>query len=70
MAPLPNHPIMSGISIGLFRHLEHQNLSIISDYIGIPNRSKKNGEKSKEQEEEGNLIHIKEDFKCLLTGIL
>ena len=30
----------------------------------------KKWEKSEEQEEEGNLIHIEEDFKCLLTGIL
>ena len=67
--PLASDPIMLGRLIWWFRHLENQNLSIISDYIGIPNGSKKM-EKSEEQEEEGNLIHIEEDFKCLLTGIL
>ena len=30
----------------------------------------KKWEKSEEHEEEGNLIHIEEDFKCLLMGIL
>ena len=34
MAPLANDPIMSGRLIRLFRHLEHQNPSIISDSIG------------------------------------
>ena len=33
MVLLPNNPIMSGTSIRLFRHLEHQKLFIISDYI-------------------------------------
>ena len=32
--PLANDPIMLGRSIWLFRHLEHQNLSIISEDIG------------------------------------
>ena len=32
--PLANDPIISGTSIRLFRHLEHQNLSIISEDIG------------------------------------
>ena len=32
--PLANDPIISGTSIWLFRHLEHQNLSIISEDIG------------------------------------
>ena len=31
--PLANDPIISGTSIRLFRHLEHQNLSIISEDI-------------------------------------
>ena len=31
---LKNDPIMSGRLIRLFRHLEHQNLSIISEDIG------------------------------------
>ena len=67
---MANGSIMSGTSIWSFRHLEHQNLSIISYYISIPNGSKKKWGKSEEQEEEGNLIYIEEDIKCLLTGIL
>ena len=35
MAPLANDPIMSGRLIRLFRHLQCQNPSIISDFIGI-----------------------------------
>ena len=47
----------------MFRHLECQNPSIISDSIGIPNRGEKSGKMSEEQEEEErNLIHIEEDF--------
>ena len=34
MAPPENNLIMSGISIRSFRHLEHQNPSIISEDIG------------------------------------
>ena len=34
MAPLTNVPIMSEISIQLFKHLEYQNLFIISGDIG------------------------------------
>ena len=34
LAPLANDPIMLDTSIWLFRHLEHQNPSIISDSIG------------------------------------
>ena len=34
VAPLANNPIMSGSLIRLFRHLEHQNPSIISEDIG------------------------------------
>ena len=34
MAPPQNDPMMSGTSIQLFRLLEHQNLSIISEDIG------------------------------------
>ena len=49
MAPHAKDPIMSGISIWLFRHLECQNPTIISDYIGIPRCLKKLG-KSEEQE--------------------
>ena len=33
LAPLANDPIMLGRPIRSFRHLEHQNLSIISDLI-------------------------------------
>ena len=32
VAPLKNDPILLGRSIWLFRHLEHQNPSIISDF--------------------------------------
>ena len=34
VVPFANDPIMSVIFISSFRHLEHQNLSIISDSIG------------------------------------
>ena len=34
VALLANYPFMSGSSIWLFRHLEHQNQFIISDFIG------------------------------------
>ena len=34
MTPLANDPIIWGRSVGSFRHLEHQNLSIISEDIG------------------------------------
>ena len=34
MASLANDPIMLGRLIRSFRHLEHQNPSILSDYIG------------------------------------
>ena len=34
VVPLSNDPIMSKRLIQSFRHLEHQNLSIISDSIG------------------------------------
>ena len=59
LAPFANVPIMSGRSIRLFRHLECHNLSIISDYIGIPNGSKNWGEnEDKQEQEEQNIIHI------------
>ena len=35
MLPLANDPIMSSMSLQLFRHLLHQKLSIRSDSIGI-----------------------------------
>ena len=50
--PLANDPIMSGRSIQLFRHLEHQNPFIISDSIGIYRWLQKKWEKSKEQEKQ------------------
>ena len=56
MALLANDPIMSGRSMRSFRHLEHQNLSIISDFIGInalfPKFIIKEEEVKKEKEEE------------------
>ena len=57
LAPLAPGPIIWGRSLRSFRHLECQNLSIISDSIGIFNGSKKCGK----SEESRNLIHIEED---------
>ena len=37
--------IISGRFIRLFRHLECQNPSVISDFIGIPNEGEKIGKK-------------------------
>ena len=48
-APLANDPIMAGRSIRSFRHLEHQNPSIISDSIGRARMAAKNGKKSEEE---------------------
>ena len=50
--PSADDPIMSGRSIWLFRHFERQNLSFISDSIGIPRWLQENSKKSEEQEEE------------------
>ena len=63
MAPPANNLIILGTSIRSFRNLECQTPSVISESIGIPYGSKKNGEKSEESEEseERNLIHIEED---------
>ena len=47
-------PIMMGRSLWLFRHLECQNLSIISDSGRIPNGGEKNGNMSEEEEQEEN----------------
>ena len=67
MALLANDPIMSGTSIWSFRHFEHQNTSIISESIGIPNGSKKIRKKVRnggtEQNGTENLIHIEEDLE-------
>ena len=43
--PLANDPIIVGRSIQLFRHLGHQNPSIISDSIGICRWLRKSGKK-------------------------
>ena len=51
MEPPANNIIMSGTSIRLFRHLECQNPSIISESIGIPNGSEKMGKKVRNTEE-------------------
>ena len=45
VAPPANNLIMSVTLIQSFRHLECQNPSIISESIGIPNGSKKQGKK-------------------------
>ena len=50
VAPHANDPIMSGRLIQLFRHLEHQNPSIISDSIGRARMAAKKQEKSEEEE--------------------
>ena len=50
--PLANDPIISGRLIQLFRNLECQNPSFISDSIGIPNGGGKSGKMSEEQEQE------------------
>ena len=53
---------MSATLIRSFRHLECQNPSIISEYIGIPNGSKKMEKKVRSHGgTERNLIHIEED---------
>ena len=47
----------------MFRHLQCQNPSIISESIGIPNGSEKMGKKVRNgtRNTERNLIHIEED---------
>ena len=68
MAPLANNPFTSGRSIQLFRHLECQNPSIISESIDIPNESEKMGNKVRSWNTERNLIHIEEDslgYECM-----
>ena len=50
--PLVNDPIMSGRSIRPFRHLECQNPSFISDFVGIPNGGHKIGKISEEEQEQ------------------
>ena len=45
MVPHENDPIILGRLIWLFRHLECQNMSVISNFIGIPNGGVKNGKK-------------------------
>ena len=45
MVPHANDSIMLGRSIWLLRHLECQNLSIMSDSIGIPRWLPENGKK-------------------------
>ena len=50
MAPIENDPIMSERSIWLFKHLECQNPSIISDSIGIYRWLQKAGKSQEEKE--------------------
>ena len=58
---------MLGTSLSLFRHIKCQNLSIISDSIGIPpKRGKKNGKKIRRSHSRRNLIHIEEDIGQLV----
>ena len=65
VAPLANDPIMSGRSIQSFRHLEHQNPSIISDSIGRARMAARKREK-KLGGVGGNLIHLEEDIYALI----
>ena len=61
LAVLANDPIILRRLIQLFRHLECQNPTIISEYIGIPNGSKKMGEKVRngtEEEHGGGIFFI------------
>ena len=51
MALPENSSIMLGTSIGLFRHLEHKNLSIISDSI-IRNTILQKNEQEQEEKQE------------------
>ena len=59
LAPLENDPIISGISIQKFRHLQLQNLYTKADFR---NRWEKSEEEQQEQEEEDPII-IEEDLK-------
>ena len=58
VAPLENDPIMSGRSIRSFRHLEHQNPSIISDSIGRARMAAKNRKKSEEKKKKQEILFI------------
>ena len=60
MAPPANNPIMSGRSIWSFRHLEHQNSSIISDFLDSQEKS----EEQQEQEEEILLTYSVSKKRC------
>ena len=72
--PLANDPIMLERSIQLFRHLEHQNPSIISESIGIPNGSKKMGKKVRRKTEERNgggmESYSEEDYSTTMDKII
>ena len=58
--PLAYDPTMSGRLIQLFRHLECQNPSIVSDSIGIPRWLPKMGKKVRSRSRR-SLNHIEED---------
>ena len=57
-APLKNDPILLGRSILSFRHLELQNLSIISDFRQSQDGTRKSEEQEEEQEGEGESTSI------------
>ena len=63
-----------GDGYSCLRHLKHQNLYIISDYVGIPNGSKKKWENEWGGAGVGtewrNLIHIEEDLGMFEAFIL
>ena len=64
---LANNPIILGRSIWSFRHLEHQNPSIISDFIG--SREKKwGGGAGGAGAGAGNIIHIEEDIAITISA--
>ena len=66
VVPPENYPNMSGTLIQLFRHLDHQNLSFISDFID--SQEKKWGAgviAGIGAGGAGNLIHVEEDYSAI-----
>ena len=61
LAPLENDPIISGISIQKFRHLQLQNLYTKADFR---NRWEKSEEEQQEQEEEDPIIIEEDTYRC------
>ena len=64
-APLKNNPILLGMLIQYFRHLELQNLSTIADFRERQEKSEEEWEQQEQQqeeEEEEDSIIIEEDI--------